>query len=302
MTVRGLSSKNIVFTLLLVGVTVCASGCNSQHGMVMMIDESYEPAIEVASDSGIASPDGLLFRDGQLLMADEGGSAVRVWSQSAASLKTLCDREDGISSPEDLVVDGDGNIFFTDDDVGGVWHIDPDGVCRLLAGKDDGLVETEAIALTSTGDILVGDGATHLVFRVTPQGEVAVFLGPEFGINKPESFAFDESGKLFIADNRDDVLYEWSSSAGLQPLISNQPGFSPESIWYQQGVLYITNSNSGKIYQYSRTTGLKTIAVLAGFGPIQGITTDEQGNIYVSVQSDLKRGVGYIVRLKKARK
>ncbi len=278
---------------------VVLSGCGLDHkGMVLMTDESFKATVVGTSNDGFTVPDGILWKDGKLYMADEGGSAFRIWT-NANEVKTLSDSSSGILSPEDLVMD-DGDIFFTDDDAGGVWKINNQGETSLLAGKDQGLISTEGIALSPSGQILVGDVATHQVFSVSRNGEVSVFLGAEYGIKKAESMVFDEKRNLYIADNEDNVLYLFTPDKKLHRPIENQEGFSPETLWYSNGVLYITDSQNGKLFCYTPEEGLQTIAVFGGkLAAISGITTDETGNIYLSVQTNLKRKIGYILKLEK---
>ncbi|NNE00325.1 MAG: hypothetical protein HKN47_23650 [Pirellulaceae bacterium] len=298
---RGIRFFNAVLAL----VFVLNIGCDRRReGTIMMVDGRYEPVIAATESIGIASPDGLLFQDGRIFIADEGGSACRAWnpqlSGDSAALVTFCDESSGIRSPEDLVRDADGNIYFSDDDAGGVWHLDAAGRCQRLTDPSSGLAETEAIALTPDGDLLVGDAIGHRVCRVTKDGNVSDFLGPEHHINKPESMVFGDDGELYIADNRDRVLYRWTASDGLRRLISQQKLFSPESICYSKGAVYITDSSSGRLSRYSQTNGLQTIAIFGGsMRSIQGITIDDQDNIYLSVQADLKRKQGYIIALKR---
>jgi hypothetical protein len=45
---------------------------------------------------------------------------------------------------------------------------------------------------------------------------------------------------------------------------------------------------------------LRTIAVFGGkLAAVGGITTDDLGNIYLSIQTDLKKKIGYVLRLEK---
>jgi hypothetical protein len=53
-------------------------------------------------------------------------------------IHTLADGTAGLRSPEDLVMDAARNLYFTDDDAGGLWSIDSLGVLRQIAGKDQG--------------------------------------------------------------------------------------------------------------------------------------------------------------------
>jgi sugar lactone lactonase YvrE len=292
-------AKNICILSLLL-TCVLLSGCGlDQKGMVLFTDPSYRATVVGTNKDGFTVPDGLLWKEGKLFMADEGGNALRVWT-SANDVKTLSDPNLGIMSPEDLVMDVEGNIFFTDDDAGGLWEVDKQGKSFLLAGKDKGLISTEGVALAPWGAILVGDGETHQIFSVSRTGSVSVFLGADAGIKKPESMVFDEKGNLYIADNTDNILYLMTPDKQLHRPIENREGFSPETHWYSQGLLYITDSQNGKLFTYTPEEGLKTIAGFGGkLAYVCGITTDDKGNIYLSIQTNLKHNIGYILRLEK---
>ena len=175
-----------------------------------------------------------------------------------------------------------------------------EGKPRLIAGKDKGLVSTEGLALAPDGSILVGDGEQHKVFRVTRDGNVTEFLGSEYGITKPESMVFDDKGNLYIADNEDNVLYLLDANRKLHRLIDNRDSFSPETIFFARGSLYISDSRDGKLYVYKPDEELRTIAAFGGqLKNIQGITVDDGGDIYLSVQTDLKHKVGQIIEISK---
>jgi len=264
-----------------------------------MTDHSYKATIFATNKMGFGSPDGLIWHKGKLYIADEGGSALEVWSK-ADGLKTLMDSSFGISSPEKLAVDSAGNSFFTDDDVGGLWEVDAGGNRRLVAGPDKGLIYTKGIALAPDGSILVGDGEQHEVFRVTRDGAVTEFLGKEYGITRPEGLAYDDKGNLYIADEEDNVLYMLDSNRKLHRLIDRRDSFSPEGLCYVNGLLYIADEHFGRVYVYTPNDELKPIATFAGtFRQLQGITVDDQGDLYVAVQTDLKHKVGHIIKLSK---
>src|SRR6185436_18102993 len=140
-----------------------------KDGLVIMTDPSYKASVFATNKLGFGAPDGLLMNHGKLYLADEGGVALEVWSQQDG-MKTLADGKLGTESPEDLVMDSAGDIFFSDDDAGGVFEVDASGKQTLLAGKDKGLYSTEGIALAPDGSILVGDGEEHQVFQITRTG------------------------------------------------------------------------------------------------------------------------------------
>ena len=289
----------LAFTwLAVITAAFLSSGCFlDQKGMVLFVDPSYRASVVGTEKNGFTVPDGILWRQGLLYIADEGGSAFRVWS-GPGRVSTLCDKSSGVLSPEDMVADAQGNIYFTDDDTGGVWKINNFGETKQLVGKDKGLVSTEGIALAPNGNLLVGDGEVHKVFSVTPDGDVSEFLGENYGIGKPESMVFDDKGNLYIGDNDARVLYMLTPDKKLHRVIEGRDGFTPETLWFANGVLYVTDSDDGKLFRYTPEDGLTTIAVFGGkLAKVHGITTDDRGNIYVSIQTDLKRKIGYILKI-----
>ena len=282
--------------LALLCLLLAGCGDAGPQARIFLIDPGWRAALVATSADGFAAPDGLAWRDGRLVLADEGGSALLDW-RAGTRARRLAGADAGLASPEDVVVDAAGNLYFTDDDAGGVRRSDRLGRTWLVAGPGQGLVSTEAIALAPSGLILVGDPRGPRIMAVRPDGQVAVLIGPEAGIGKPESLAFDGAGNLYIADNEADILYLLTRD-GLHRPIAGRDGFSPETLFYDGGTLYITDSRHGALYRYSPADGLHAIALFAGdFANIQGITADPAGNLYLSVQADLDAGRGYILRL-----
>ncbi|HYT50412.1 MAG TPA: hypothetical protein VEL78_08480 [Pyrinomonadaceae bacterium] len=291
--------KKLIIAIALFAFIFLTSCKVQKEALVIMTDQSYKASVFATNKTGIGSPDGLVWFKGKLYIADEGASALKVWDQTSA-MKTLMDSSFGISSPEKLVVDSNGNAFFTDDDVGGLWEVDARGNRRLVAGPDKGLIYTKGIALAPDGSLLVGDGEQHEVFRVTKDGVVSEFLGKEYGITRPEGLTFDDKGNLYIADEEDNVLYMLDPNHKLHRLIERRDSFSPEALCYVNGLLYIADEHFGKVYVYTPNDELKTIAAFGGsFRQLQGITVDDHGDLYVAVQTDLKHKVGHIIKLSK---
>ena len=268
-----------------------------KEGLVIMTDPSYKATMFATTKVGFGSPDGLLWHKGKLYLADEGGVAFEAYSRTEG-IKKLADAGLGVLSPEDLVIDSQDNIFFTDDDAGGLWEVTAAGQARQIAGKDKGLISTEGIAQAPDGSFLVGDGKQHIIYRVTRDGQVSEFLGRDFGITKPESMVFDDRGNLYIADNQDNVLYLLDGDRKLHKIIDHGDSFSPETIYFAKGSLYITDSHNGKLYVYAPGEEPKTIAAFGGqLKDVEGITVDEQGHIFVSIQTNLKQKQGDIIEI-----
>lgn len=272
-------------------------GCGlGQDAMVLLTDPAWEASLLARSGEGFDAPDGLAWSKGRLLIADEGGATVRAWSGKNRSA-VVADAKAGLASPEDLAVDGNGTIFVTDDEAGGVRGVAADGRAFILAGPDQGLGPTEGIAFAPSGALLVGEPGRDRVASVGRDGQVRSFLT---GVGKAESMAFDGRGNLYIADNESDILYLRTPDGRLHRPVTNREGFSPESLWHSDGRIYITDSANGKLHVYTPEDGLATIAVLGGdLAQVQGVTTDPSGAIYLSIQADLKRKRGFVLRLRR---
>jgi sugar lactone lactonase YvrE len=282
------------FFLLL---ALAACGPLDQQAMVMTLEPGWTAELAASEKDGFGSPDGLLWVDGILYVADEGGSAVRAWRPGSRPT-TLADAKAGLASPEDLVRDSAGNLYFTDDTRGGLWRTDPGGRTTALVDPRRGLPSTEGLALSPDGDLIVGDAPGHRIVKVAPDGKVSVLVGADKHIAKPESFAFDDKGNLYIADNRENVLYLLAADGTLHRAIADRADFSPESLRFAGGVLFITDSDHGKLFRYTPEDGLNVVALLGGtFANIQGIAADGNGALYLSIQSDLKARKGYILKL-----
>ena len=282
---------------LLLAAALAACGPLDQEAMVLTVEPGWAAEVVATEKDGFGSPDGLAWSDGRLYVADEGGSAVRAWRPGARPA-TLADAKAGLASPEDLVRDSAGNIYFTDDTRGGLWRTDRLGWTTALVAPQQGLKSTEGLGLSPAGDLVVGDAPGHRVMKVAPDGSMSVLIGPDRPIAKPESFAFDDRGNLYIADNRENVLYLLTTDGALHRAIADREGFSPESLRFAGGALFITDSDHGKLFRYTPDDGLNVVALFGGsLANVQGIAADEAGSLYLSVQSDLKARKGYILKL-----
>lgn len=272
--------------LALAAFSLLLAGCDrlDREAMVLTLEPGWTAQIVATEKDGLASPDGLLWSDGTLYIADEGGSAVRAW-RPGERIRTLAGPEDGLASPEDVARGEDGTLYVSDDSTGGILAIGPSGRIRLPSPPTEGLA-------VAAGGLLAGDAEGHRILALAGAAPLP------HRIAKPESFAWDGRGGLYVADNRDRILYLVTAEGRLHRPIADQRGFSPESIHHDGRRLLITDSEHGKLLRYSPEEGLTAIALFGGtLANIQGVTSDEAGNVYVSVQSDLKGRRGYILRL-----
>lgn len=291
--------KGPVRSILTALFALFLSGCGlGQKGGLVLLEGDWSADVIATERSGITSPDGLQWVGDGLLIADEGGSAVRLW-RPGRGFTTLASSRNGIGRPEDVVRDVQGNVYFTDDKKGGLWRTSVTGETVHLVTAKQGVGPTEGIALHPSGRLLVGDADNHRIVSIGSTGDVRGFLPAKTGIRKPESFAFAPDGSLFIADNDANAVYLLTASGRLHRPISGIEEFSPESIYHSKDALFITDSENGKLYRYTANDGLKPIIIFGGdLTKVQGIAGDPAGNLYVSIQTEMRGGLGYLIRLR----
>ena len=265
-----------------------------REGFAVVPQNRWTVSMVAGNASGFGAPDGLAWHNGKLYLADEGGHAVEVLGADGRVRRII--QRPSPSSPEDIVVDTDGTIYFSDDELGGVSKIDPAGKFTTLAGPESGMRSTEGIALTPWNTILVGDGEAHRIFEVTKSGDVMIFAQY---VKKPESMVFDSMQRLYLADNEECVIYRIERDKPWRKILTRRDGISkPESLAIHGDALYFTDPVEGRIHRYTDRDGLETIAVLGGeLQNVQGITVADDGTVYVSIQTNLKNLKGYVIKL-----
>ena len=282
--------------LLLALALLGLSGCKplDRQAMLLVLDPAFRAETVLTSRDGISSPDGLMWEGGNLFIADEGGSALRVLGPDG-KVRSLATASDGLKSPEDLVRGPDGALHWTDDDAGGLWRLGRDGKAARRLPAEGALASTEGLGAAPSGALLVGGGTSGRILLLLPNGNTREL---PLRVGKPESMAFDEAGNLYIADNEADILYLVTPKGAVHRPIAGRDGFSPETLHVSGGALLITDSRNGKLHRYSPQDGLSTLAVLSGdLKNVQGVTSDDAGNIFLSVQIDLKAKRGTVIRL-----
>lgn len=283
--------KYLVVCLALVGVVL-----PSQYwqGSAVLIDDNFELEVtEVPIEFGAV--DGICSYSSQLYLADEGSRAVRIM-EASGECRTLATAEDGIHSPENIVRAGDGNLYFTDDDVGGLWRLSVDG------GKPENLAShlgsTEGLAVTTDGELIVGDalGRRLIAYKLENRTVRAIDVP---GLRKPESIAAAPDGRLFVADDEGNAVLCIEADGVIHKVLGRRDGLKePDAIAFHNGTLYVIDASTSRLLRFHEAEGLQCIAQFAGkLKNIQGIAVANSGDIYLSVQVDLQRNTGLLLRL-----
>jgi len=216
-----------------------------------------------------AGANGLMFdKDGKLVACSHGRRAVVKYDVESGEVDTLADQYDNkkFNSPNDLDIDAEGGIYFTDPrygnrddmelDVMGVYYHDEDG--QIVRVAED-LVRPNGLILSLDGGTLYvsdADAKTIYAYAVNTDGTLRdrrVFAKvPDNHRRAADGMTIDEKGNVYGACT--DGIRIWGKGGKLLEVIkvpetpSNCTFAGPDGRW-----LYITARTS--LYRVKMTVG-----------------------------------------------
>ena len=198
-----------------------------------------------AESASLVGPNFLSFDpSGRLLIADTGDFTVRRIN-SDGTIQTIAGTGvegagDGyvltygqqanqtlIGTPRQAVTDAQGNIYVSDDAVGVVYKITPDGILNVFAGQvgvyesgsdniqatSSSFITPQGLALDQNGNLYISDPDDSRIRKVSKDGIITTFAGTgtagfsgdggpatQAMLDFPQGIAFDSKGDLIIAD------------------------------------------------------------------------------------------------------
>jgi sugar lactone lactonase YvrE len=127
--------------------------------------------------------------------------------------------------PEDVAVDGEGNVYVAEGGSDRIRAIAPDGRVTTIAGGDDGFADgpgaqaqfdgPTAVAVDVAGNVFVADWGNSRVRKIAPDGTVSTLAGNgdetfadgpggpagAASFNAPGGVAVDTHGNVYVADS-----------------------------------------------------------------------------------------------------
>lgn len=207
---------------------------------------------------------------------------LRSVSTLAGSKKGYLDgpgQEAQFSAPNDLVVDGNGNVFVTEFNNHAVRKIAPNGVVSTLAGngtrgwQDGAGAEARfdfpaGLTIDPEGNLYVTEAYGHRVRKVSPGGWVTTVAGTNRSgfadgrgsaalFNSPDAITIDGLGNLYVSENGNHAIRKIDpqgnvstvaglGTAGFQDGDSAKALFhSPGGLlWHPSGNLYVADTEN----------------------------------------------------------
>lgn len=255
---------------------------DSGPARVMKYDPRSNKTTVYCPDSGMGN--GLMFtRDGRLIgccASPLGGHRALVQFQKDGSVKILVDRYQGkrLNSPNDLVIDAAGRIYFTDPKYVGpekleldafhVYRFDPDGTLHLAT---DQITKPNGIMLSPDGKTMYiaetdnGSATADLDEEPAPQGRMTL-----------NAFRVAKDGTL--SDKR--VLHDFKQEKGIDGMTVDVKGNIYAAVRSAEGFGIVVFTPAGRRVAHIPTPSLPTNCVFGRGDQARTLYITAGGGLY----------------------
>ena len=208
-----------------------------------------------------------------------------VTTSLAVHAQTIVTRGSGFRFPENVAVDGSGNIFVADDD--GVKEILAAGGYVTVKTLGSGFHAPRGVAVDGSGNVFVADYLNNAVKEILAAGGYITVKTLGSGISYPRDVAVDSSGNVFVADfgNAGDGVKEILAVGGYTTVNTLGGGTnSTEGIAVDaSGNVYVSDQGYGAVKEILAAGGYTAVLTLgSGFSIPSGVAVDGSGNVFVA--------------------
>lgn len=185
-------------------LTEYATGRNSQKAFALAADGKLviafrQGVFEIDAAGNITDIVGLglanasamvMSSDGVIYISDEGGNAIRKYSEGALSTFIA-----EISSPSAMVIDSRDYLYVTSFSQNSLFEIRPGGEIRTITTELKG---PKDLKLKDDGSFIVANYNSNEIVQVSASGSISVLIEPT--LNRPMASSVDSNGNLVIAN------------------------------------------------------------------------------------------------------
>jgi sugar lactone lactonase YvrE len=285
-------------------------------GIINTIAGGFSPEGDLGTDARINAPFGVAsdHRDG-VLIADRSGSRVLRLDRKTGEITVVAGTgrhgfsgdgslgsEADLSSPSDVAVDEEGNVYIADTYNGRVRKVDTNGIISTFAGGGDSdaddvpanmasLGSVNGLAVDADGNVYIS--ASNRVRKVNAAGLISTYAGTgvaatsgdngpaiEAELNDPYGLVFDAKGRLYVAESTGNVIRQIDPVSGNIGTIagSGNSGRCGDGLDANLGcfstprglaiggddMLYITDQSNHRIRRVDFQTGLLSSVTTGG--------------------------------------
>ena len=199
-------------------------------------------------------------KDGRIYVAQVCGSQVSAINPDTGDIETISPMGGGITGPDDLAFDDDGNLYCTEITSNRLSVLHPDGTTRVLNGD----VPIANPVTVYQNRVIAGelrmDGRIREFDRST--GEARLILAD---VPMPNAFEVGPDGKLYFPAQGANEIWRVSLDGGAPEVVARDLGI-PDSVKFDaHGFIISTQVGSGQVLRIDPRNGSRE--VLADIGP-----------------------------------
>jgi sugar lactone lactonase YvrE len=217
--------------------------------------ERVTPATRLYAANGISTG-----KDGRIYVAQVAGSQVSAVDPDTGVIETISPIGGGITGPDDLVFDDEGNLYCTEITTNKVSVLRPNGTSEILA---DGVIVANPITyhqgMLIAGELRMGGRILELdrgggIKRVILEGAPMV-----------NAFQVGPDGKLYFPAQGANEIWRIGLDGGEPEVVARDLGVPDSVKFHPDGYIVSTQVGSGQVLKIDPRTGAKE--VLADIAP-----------------------------------
>lgn len=230
----------------------------------------------VTAPSRLAGANGIRTgADGRIYVAQVAGSRVSTLDPDSGEVSALTAVGGGITAPDDLVFDDEGNLYCTEITLNRVSVLRPNGTAQVLQGE----INTANPITFHQGRLIVGELTLDARIMELDRGGGAPRVLLE---HVPMVNAFDvgPDGKLYFPAQGANEIWRIGLDGGEPEVVAKDLGVPDSVKFHPDGYIVSTQVHSGQVLKIDPRTG--TQEVLANIGPGLDNVTFVGKRIFVS--------------------
>jgi|HubBroStandDraft_1064217.scaffolds.fasta_scaffold00016_82 sugar lactone lactonase YvrE len=192
-----------------------------------------------------------------------------------------------LNSPNDVIVDSQGNVYIADTHNNQIVEVTAFGVASIIGfpGLSPALHDPNGLALDGLGNLYVADSNNSRIVELS--GGVVSVIATGGLLSYPDGLVVDTAGDLFIADGANNDIVEVPAGGAAAVLTITGVGAlaGPQGLAFDvSGNLYIADGGNNRVVEVA-PGGAGTVLSITGGVTLNtplGVAVDGLGNVYIA--------------------
>jgi sugar lactone lactonase YvrE len=199
-------------------------------------------------------------KDGRIYVAQVGGSQISAVDPDTGAIETICPMGGGITGPDDLTFDDEGNLYCTEITTNRVSVLRPNGTTDIVA---DGVIVSNPITFHQ-GQLIAGElRMGGRILEIDRNGGIKRTIYE--GVPMANAFQVGPDGKLYFPAQGANEIWRIDLAGGEPEVVARDLGVPDSVKFHPDGYIVSTQVASGQVLKIDPRTGAKE--VLADIGP-----------------------------------